>query len=40
MSKPPMINLQIPASLRGRGVVQIVLTVDGQTANTVSISVR
>ena len=34
------VNLQIPASLRGRGVVQIVLTVDGQTANTVSINVR
>ena len=34
------VNLQIPASLRGRGVVPIVLTVDGQTANTVSINVR
>jgi uncharacterized protein (TIGR03437 family) len=34
------INLQIPTSLRGRGDVPIVLTVDGLTSNTVSINIR
>jgi uncharacterized protein (TIGR03437 family) len=34
------VNLQIPVSLRGRGEAQIVLTIDGQTANTSSINVR
>ena len=34
------INLQIPTSLRGRGDVSVILTVDGLTTNTVSINVR
>jgi uncharacterized protein (TIGR03437 family) len=34
------INLQIPVSLRGRGDVPIILTVDGVTTNAVSINVR
>jgi uncharacterized protein (TIGR03437 family) len=34
------INVQIPTSLRGRGDVPIVLTVDGLTSNTVSINIR
>jgi uncharacterized protein (TIGR03437 family) len=33
-------NLQISESLRGRGEVAIVLTVDGQTSNTTTINVR
>lgn len=31
------INIQIPASLRGRGTVDVNLTVDSQNANTVTI---
>ena len=34
------INLQIPTSLRGRGDVAVILTVDGLTSNTVSINIR
>ncbi len=34
------VNLLLPASLRGRGSVPIVLTVDGQTSNTVTINIR
>jgi uncharacterized protein (TIGR03437 family) len=34
------INLQIPVSLRGRGDVSIVLTVDGVTTNPVNINIR
>ena len=34
------VNLQVPASLRGRGDVPVVLTVDGQTTNTVTINIR
>ncbi len=34
------VNLQLPASLRGLGVVDVVLTVDGQTANTVRIGIH
>lgn len=34
------VNIQIPASLRGRGDVNVVLTVDGQAANTVTLSFR
>jgi len=34
------VNLQIPISLRGRGDVPVVVTVDGQTTNTVNINVR
>src|SRR6185369_15280349 len=33
-------NLQIPTSLRGRGDVPIILTVDGVTTNSVNINVR
>jgi uncharacterized protein (TIGR03437 family) len=34
------INVQIPASVRGRGDVPVVLSVDGQTSNTVTINVH
>ena len=34
------VNLELPVSLRGAGVVEIVLTVDGQPANPVAVSVR
>lgn len=34
------INLRLPQSLAGRGLVNIALTVDGQTANTVTISIK
>jgi uncharacterized protein (TIGR03437 family) len=33
-------NVQIPSSLRGRGEVNLVLTADGKTANTVTINVQ
>jgi uncharacterized protein (TIGR03437 family) len=33
------INVQLPAALRGRGLVPVVFTVDGQTSNTVMINV-
>jgi uncharacterized protein (TIGR03437 family) len=33
-------NLEIPVSLRGRGDVPIILTVDGVTTNSVNINVR
>jgi len=33
-------NVQIPRSLAGRGDVNVVLTVDGKTANTVTINVK
>ena len=34
------VNLQVPASLRGRGQVELVMTVAGRAANRVVISVR
>ena len=34
------VNLQLPASLRGRGDVAVILTVDGVTTNSVNINVR
>ena len=34
------LNLEMPPSLRGSGEVQIVLTVDGQPANPVTVTVR
>jgi uncharacterized protein (TIGR03437 family) len=34
------VNIQIPASLRGRGSVQVVITVDGQNTNIVTINVQ
>jgi uncharacterized protein (TIGR03437 family) len=34
------LNLQIPATLRGRGDVPVVFTIDGQTTNSVTINVR
>ncbi len=33
-------NIQIPSSLAGRGSVDVVLTVDGQASNTVTINVK
>ncbi|MEP7339250.1 MAG: cytochrome c peroxidase [Acidobacteriota bacterium] len=33
-------NIRIPRSLAGRGIVDLVLNVDGKTANTVTLSVR
>jgi len=33
-------NVQLPASLRGKGDVPVIFTVDGQTSNTVLINVR
>jgi uncharacterized protein (TIGR03437 family) len=34
------LNVQLPASLRGRGEVPVVFTVDGQQTNSVNISIR
>ncbi|MBZ5622968.1 MAG: beta-propeller fold lactonase family protein [Acidobacteriia bacterium] len=34
------VNAQVPASLRGRGTVSIVVTVDGQSSNPVTIRVQ
>jgi uncharacterized protein (TIGR03437 family) len=34
------INLRLPQSLRGRGDLDVVLTVDGKTANTVQINIE
>ncbi|MCG3160515.1 MAG: hypothetical protein JMDDDDMK_01584 [Acidobacteria bacterium] len=34
------VNLRLPRSLAGRGEVDVVLTVDGKTANTVKINVK
>jgi hypothetical protein len=34
------VNLQIPASMKGAGTVQIVVTVNGQAANTVTITLN
>ena len=34
------INLRIPRTLAGRGEVDVVLTVDGKTANTVRVNIR
>ena len=33
-------NVRIPRSLKGRGEVDVVMTVDGKTANTVRVSVK
>ena len=34
------VNIQIPASLKGRGEVSVVVTVDGQAANAVTLNVQ
>jgi uncharacterized protein (TIGR03437 family) len=34
------INVRIPRSLIGRGDVDVVLTADGKTANTVRVQIR
>ena len=34
------LNVQIPTSLRGRGEVSVVFTIDGQSTNPVTISVQ
>jgi uncharacterized protein (TIGR03437 family) len=34
------VNLSLPLSLNGSGAVNIVLTVDGQTANVVTINIQ
>ncbi|HMX27871.1 MAG TPA: hypothetical protein PKC13_19940, partial [Blastocatellia bacterium] len=34
------VNLRLPRSLAGRGDVEIILTVDGKTANTVSARIK
>ena len=34
------INVQLPASLNGSGVVNVVFTVAGQAANTVTVSIQ
>jgi|HubBroStandDraft_1064217.scaffolds.fasta_scaffold59782_3 uncharacterized protein (TIGR03437 family) len=34
------VEVQIPHSLAGAGIVQVVLTVDGFTANVVTISIK
>ena len=34
------INIEVPASLRGRGEVPLVLTVDGEVANTVTLNIQ
>ena len=34
------VNLRVPRSLAGRGEVDIILTVDGKTANTVKVAIR
>ncbi len=34
------INVQIPRTLAGRGVVDVVLRVEGSAANTVRIAIR
>jgi uncharacterized protein (TIGR03437 family) len=34
------VNVELPSSLAGKGEVPVVLTADGQTANTVLINVR
>jgi uncharacterized protein (TIGR03437 family) len=34
------VNLRLPGSLRGRGEADVVLTVEGKTANTVMVNIR
>jgi uncharacterized protein (TIGR03437 family) len=34
------VNLRVPRSLIGRGEVDVVLTIDGKTANTVRVNIR
>ncbi len=34
------VNVELPASLRGRGEVPVVLTVDGKAANTVTLTIQ
>jgi len=34
------VNIEIPASVRGRGEVQLVLRVDGETSNTVTLNIQ
>jgi len=34
------LNVQLPASLRGRGDVPVVFNIDGQQSNTVTINIR
>jgi uncharacterized protein (TIGR03437 family) len=34
------VNVELPASLRGRGEVPVILTVDGKVANTVTLTIQ
>jgi uncharacterized protein (TIGR03437 family) len=34
------INIEIPASVKGRGEVPVLLTVDGETSNLVTLNVQ
>ena len=34
------VNVGLPLTLRGSGEVNVVLTVDGQTSNTVTINIQ
>ena len=34
------LNALIPRSLNGRGAIDVILTVDGQAANTVRVTIR
>jgi uncharacterized protein (TIGR03437 family) len=34
------VNVAVPRTLAGRGDVEVVLTVDGKTANPVTVSIR
>jgi uncharacterized protein (TIGR03437 family) len=34
------LNIQLPRSLAGRGEVDLVLTVDGKTSNTVRVNIK
>jgi uncharacterized protein (TIGR03437 family) len=34
------VNVSLPRTLAGRGEVEVVLTVDGRTANTVAVNVK
>jgi uncharacterized protein (TIGR03437 family) len=34
------VNVQLPASLAGSGVVNVNLTVDGQTSNTLQVQIQ
>ena len=32
-------NIKLPQTLRGRGAVDVIVTIDGKTANTVSLNI-